>query len=231
MKTCPTCRTPYPHADALHKYCLKDGTMLVSETPSGFDSQPDTLSLSPSSSDSIAEVATLFPPCTNNQNLSGLWLSQFTYNVSRNGKPVGGGFQIDVELLVPGSQPSLFGSNLLCSSNTGKLYKHELRAQILGNYLLGSWFNTNTQNIGAFQLYIHTHKCIMSGKHIGNANDNSIPHGDWTWIKIEGDSNYMEEQAAKLKGSRLKPIAELGKNFKLWTKAAVPLKIEWLVEF
>jgi hypothetical protein len=175
-------------------------------------------------------VLRAFPPCTNNQNLAGLWLSRFTYSVIRNRQPVKG-VQYDIEFLVSGSQPSLIGRNLLCSSYSGKLYLHELRVQILGNYLLGSWFNTNTQNIGAFQLHIHTHNCVMFGKHIGNANDNSIPHGEWTWIKIESDSINIEEQAVKIMAGRLKPIDELDKNFTQWTEAAAPLKIEWLVEF
>jgi hypothetical protein len=44
MKICTLCRTPYE--DASQIYCLKDGTKLVNDTPSGFDSQPDTLPFS-----------------------------------------------------------------------------------------------------------------------------------------------------------------------------------------
>lgn len=41
MKQCPTCRTPYTD-DSLN-FCLKDGTPLASGPPSGFDTQPSTL--------------------------------------------------------------------------------------------------------------------------------------------------------------------------------------------
>jgi hypothetical protein len=49
MKICPQCRTPYDDASLV--FCLKDGTPLVDDVPSGFDSKPDTLPLPGESSD------------------------------------------------------------------------------------------------------------------------------------------------------------------------------------
>ncbi len=165
-----------------------------------------------------------FPPYANSQNLAGFWLSRFSYTAKRNRKSVAGS-QYDLEHLIPVGQRSLFGGNVLCSSASGKLYWHDLQVQVLSNYLLGSWFNTNTKNLGAFQLYIHTHNCVMSGTHIGNANDNSIPHGEWTWIKIEDDVEATDIQGEELKKKNLKPNFELEENFDRWVKAAAPLKM------
>jgi hypothetical protein len=166
-----------------------------------------------------------FPATTNSQLLEGLWLSRFSYTAKRNQKSVSG-FQYDLEHLSAAGRRSMLGGNVLCSPSAGKQYWHELRVQVLGDYLMGSWFNTNTKNLGAFQLHIHTHNCVMSGTHIGNDNDNAIPHGEWIWIRIETDSNKIESVLTELKEKRLKPIAELDTEFDSWIKAAVPLRLE-----
>jgi hypothetical protein len=87
--------------------------------------------------------------------LSGYWLSRFSYKSKREGI-LTSGFQFDLENIKSSGKWSLTGENILCSSPSGKKYFHELRVQIVDDYLLGSWFNINTKNIGALQLYIHT---------------------------------------------------------------------------
>ena len=168
-------------------------------------------------------VLSLFPPSISCHNLSGYWLSRFSYSKKREGKVITG-FQYDLEHLVPIGQRSLFGSNIYCISPSGKDYFHDIRVQVLNNYLLGSWYNTNTQNLGAFQLYIHTHNTIMSGKHIGNSNDNSIQEGEWIWIKVKRENERSELSFDKSK--TLIPLNELGIRFSECLLNETPIILE-----
>jgi len=174
-------------------------------------------------------ILNLFPPHTDSKGLAGFWLSRFSYTAKRDRKAASG-FQYDLEYLVPVGQRTLSGGNVLCSPSAGKEYWHELRVQVLSNYLLGSWFNINTKNLGAFQLYIHTHNCVMTGTHVGNDNDNDIPSGEWSWIKIRTDLNRFENQLAELKTHRLKSSSQLDNEFNSWIQNASPLEMNHIIE-
>lgn len=123
------------------------------------------------------------------QSMDGYWLSRFEYNAHRTGLYVTG-VQYNLEFLYKQHDVDFFplaGANILCSSSNSELkYYHNLKCHIERNNLIGVWINRkNTRNIGCFQLYISNNNFIMSGKHLGNASDNSIQTGNWLWIKVK----------------------------------------------
>jgi hypothetical protein len=151
-------------------------------------------------------------------NLAGYWLSRFEY-ISKSRNQSTSGYQIDIERLNVMGSKSLFGNNLAIVSPSGKKYEHELNAQLFGDFLVGYWKNTNTKNIGAFQLFINTNMCVMTGLHLGNANDNTIQSGIWTWIKILDEAS--EENDQRILNSSLKYSHELSGLMVEWQALGV----------
>jgi hypothetical protein len=167
-------------------------------------------------------IAKSFPTFTTSQTLAGYWLSRFEYTAYRQGKMITG-VQYDIESLTAVNDYCLIGSNVCAIVKSGKIYLHQLKIQLVNNYLLGHWYNINTKNIGAFQLYIHTHHVIMNGCHLGNANNNSIQSGNWTWIKLDISGHTLADDDLKM--AIMKRTSVLDRNFSKWinNNVAVPL--------
>lgn len=166
-------------------------------------------------------IAKSFPPITNSQFLSGYWLSRFDYQAYRQGKMVPG-VQYNVEKLIPVNDYCLIGKNIKGVSQSGNTYFHHIKVQVISNYLLGQWFNTNTKNIGPFQLYVHTHNCVMHGCHLGNSNDNDIQSGKWTWIKLDIPDQELSDEI--INNLTMKSVKLLSKRYDRWINKAVPIK-------
>lgn len=158
-------------------------------------------------------------------SLAGYWLSRFEY-VSKSGNRnelTQKGYQIDVERIDNCGSKSLSGLNLAIISPSGKKYEHELIVQLFGDFLVGYWKNVNTKNIGAFQLFVNTNMCVMTGMHLGNANDNTIQSGVWIWIKIIDDVSTRTDQL--IRSSRLKDPGELTQLITQWKDIGNPIRL------
>ena len=68
--------------------------------------------------------------------------------------------------------------------------------------LLGKWGNTNTDNVGVFQLSVSTSKNSMVGLHLGNDNKLNIQSGEWFWVRIEADEESIN-QIVKINDSQV----------------------------
>ena len=148
------------------------------------------------------------PALVVNRDLSGIWLSCFTYRVFRNGNFVDGQ-QFDLEYLAANGSRSLRGHNILVESDGGKEYMHEIHLTVVCDHILGRWFNVNSQNFGAFQLQIHNLRLLMTGQHLGNANDNSVQSGEWKWLRVDLGRLTIVDALSRLTRARLLPLKEL----------------------
>lgn len=155
--------------------------------------------------------------------ITGYWLSRFEY-VSRSRKEPILGYQIDIERLDKANRGSFSGTNLAITSPSGKRYEHEIKVQLFGDFLVGYWKNTNTKNIGAFQLFVNTNMCVMTGLHLGNANDNTIQSGVWTWIKI-GDE-VSDEKNQQILTAKLKEPNLLTELIEKWLMLGDSIRLE-----
>jgi len=161
-------------------------------------------------------------------DVSGLWLSKFEYSAFRAGfkNNYVNGIQYDLEYLEKDIELDFFthkGENLFCSSNSKIKYFHDLNCYVVRNNLVGYWSNKKeTRNIGCFQLYISNNGNIMSGKHLGNASDNSIQSGNWVWIRIENNSIYPDKILNSLEFNSFDRIDFIFKNL---IKNGAPISI------
>jgi hypothetical protein len=163
----------------------------------------------------------------NCSTIAGYWLSRFEYiSKSRNHSEVG--YQIDIERLDAIGINSFTGLNLAMTSPSGKKYQHELVVKLFGDFLVGHWKNTNTKNIGAFQLFINTNMCVMTGLHLGNANDNTIQSGIWIWVKI-GDA-ISEETDQLIRTVQLKGPEELTNLMKNWQERGETIQLPEIMD-
>jgi len=161
-------------------------------------------------------------------SIDGIWLSKFEYKAHRMGTFIEG-IQYDLEYLKNNSTKtdviSFTGENLFCQNYSQVEYFHQLECNLLRNNLIGIWTNKNTKNVGCFQLYIHNNSHIMLGKHLGNANDNSIQVGNWYWIKVEM-KGIVPNSISQLKDTlTMIEFEQLNTNFNQWFTYAHPIDI------
>jgi hypothetical protein len=167
----------------------------------------------------------LGPSLIQSSRIEGLWLSRFEYKAYRNNTYVIG-LQYDIEHLKATSHYTLYGENISCVGSSKHTYWHQLRVSLYKNSLIGIWLNTNTENVGCFQLNIHSSCAVMLGQHIGNANNNSIQPGDWKWIKIDYPEHLSNDELEKFKQSnRLKSPDFLDTYFSKWIVDAMPISL------
>ncbi len=166
-----------------------------------------------------------FPPHLRNTDIAGLWLSRFEYKSYRGGRLVLG-CQYDVELIQASGRRSIQGRNVLCCAANDDVYWHDLRAQILGSYIMGNWFNRNSVNLGLFQLYIHTHRRLMTGSHIGNANDNSVQCGAWIWLRINLAEGSGTDIAKSISRREMRSPSEIDDKFKSCYESATSISLD-----
>lgn len=161
-------------------------------------------------------------PCS---TIEGLWLSRFEYTAYRNNSYVAG-TQYDIEYLKSASRYTLFGENIACSASSRNKYLHVLEVSLHKNSLIGIWRNKNTQNVGCFQLNIHSSCAVMLGMHLGNANDNSIQPGKWEWVKIGHPVPLSDDKLEEIKATSLKTQEFLDSHFSRWVVDAVPISLD-----
>lgn len=165
------------------------------------------------------------PSLIQSTRIEGLWLSRFEYQAYKNNTYVKG-VQYDIEYLKATSHFTLYGENISCIASSRNKYWHQLKVSLYKNSLIGTWLNTNTQNVGCFQLNIHSGCAVMVGQHLGNANDNSIQSGNWKWIKIDYAEQLSSDNLEKIKqADKLKSIDFLDKDFPQWIADAVPISL------
>ena len=161
-------------------------------------------------------------PCS---TIEGLWLSRFEYTAYRN-KGYVTGTQYDIEYLKAVSRYTLSGENISCSGSGRNEYLHTLEVSLHKNSLIGTWLNKNTQNVGCFQLNIHSSCAVMLGQHLGNANDNSIQSGKWEWVKINHPTPLSDDKVEIIKAKSLKTQEFLDTHFPQWVVDAVPISLD-----
>ena len=154
--------------------------------------------------------------------LSGYWLSRFEY-VSKSKRTPCEKYQINIERMVLHNDNEMTGYNISIASPNGRYYPHELRVERYRNFLIGRWDNTDQSNSGVFQLHINNTHCVMEGLHLGNANDNSIQHGIWLWIKISDELSEANDQL--LKQNLLKQPTLLTEKITDWLPHAEPITL------
>jgi hypothetical protein len=170
-----------------------------------------------------------FPPQLQRENITGLWLSRFEYKSFRGHRLISG-CQYDVEYLQLYGRRYIQGGNLLCSTTSGAKYWHNIEAQILSNYIMGNWFNHSTKNLGLFQLYINNTYTLMTGSHIGNANDNSVQCGTWTWLRINLEEGNCATVAESIREKAMMSPSEIDDIFKLYCKAETSITLKQVLK-
>lgn len=171
---------------------------------------------------------TSIKPSFASKSLEGYWLSRFSYNKKRRDEIIKG-IQFDLEYITSTGFSSLTGKNILCINQSGNIYYHGLEMKILDNYIVGTWFNTNTKNIGTMQLHIHNSKMVLEGKHLGNSNDNSIQEGDWVWIRLNTDCEGEKLSFDDIKRKRLIEFDILESRFSEWILNGTSININEIV--
>lgn len=131
------------------------------------------------------DTANYYYKNSDGNTFAGLWVSKFTYTRS-NGNL---GWQFDVEHIWKSSKGYL-GQNVIAFDG-GREYFHKLSFEVSDRMLRGKWENTNTHNVGVFQLSVSSSKNSMEGKHLGNDNQLKIQSGEWFWVRIEVDEQSI----------------------------------------
>lgn len=161
------------------------------------------------------------------KSILGHWLSRFEYKAYRPGlNDYIIGIQYNLEFLFESEESDFFpicGKNKLGTGDSELSYSHDLKCHFEKNNLLGVWINnSSTRNMGCFQLNISNNNFIMSGKHIGNASNNSIQSGDWIWIKVKDSSLNKRVGLGGEKNINLIDFEKLESKFRgLLAKSAV----------
>jgi hypothetical protein len=145
-------------------------------------------------------------PYLSTDGIDGLWLSRFDFRAYRNGEYIAAA-QFNLELVECKATGRFRGKNLSSTTLVDVHYQHEFEFRIARNWALGLWINRNTENIGCFQLLIHTSKRSMTGYFLGNANDNSVQSGGWLWLKVTNRESPLELRGVP--DFRLKPFEEV----------------------
>lgn len=153
-------------------------------------------------------------------DLTGAWLSLFEAQSFSRGNYVPFK-QYSVEFLDPstGGYFEFTGRNLATVSSSGKLYRHETRLKVARDFVVGIWSNTNSRNSGCLHLYLSNSGHHMYGKHTGNASDNSVQIGPWTWIKIADASRAAAEELS------IPDFDSVDRSFERWYEEGGPLDL------
>lgn len=165
------------------------------------------------------------PSLISSNKIEGLWLSRFEYKAYRNNSYYSS-VQYDIEYLKSANNYTLYGENISCVAISGHQYWHQLKVSIYKNFLVGAWLNTNSENIGCFQLNINSSHAVMLGQHLGNANNNLIQPGDWKWIKIDTPDVVSIEMIEDIRQNFVwKRPNIIDKHLSKWLLEVVPIKL------
>jgi hypothetical protein len=120
--------------------------------------------------------------------LSGLWLSQYSYRGRTATGETFENLQISLEFLSSG-RGKVKGENVFGASNVPVIHSYTFHGTIHPrHFIAGIWTSRNGDHVGSFLLFVYPNRVVMSGKHLGNAEDNAIEEGPWTWIKVNVSS-------------------------------------------
>ncbi len=121
------------------------------------------------------------------RDLEGYWLSQFHFR-SHRGNEYAQGVEYSLEKIDAVGSHTLVGENLHAWSSNARDYRHKLRMSVLKSHLVGRWFNTNHESVGACQLRVHSDRHVLEGMHLGDADDKSVQPGSWVWLRLSPDA-------------------------------------------
>ena len=160
------------------------------------------------------------------KELEGFWLSRFDYKTSRKSKTYDG-YQYGLEYFSSYGSNLLGGGNIICAASSGEPYFHRHRVILNGRFLVGTWTNENTDNLGCLQLSIQNKNRVMYGLHLGNSDDNSIQAGNWTWVKVASQKKISSQEADRVKRNyALRDLCYLDANFEKWTEQGDALELD-----
>lgn len=147
-------------------------------------------------------------------SLTGYWLSRFEFKsrtLSSDGELYAVGAQVNLEHLIESEDEYFTHRGVsLCSSPSTKLtFDHVVRFKKDQQVVAGIWENTNTHNIGCFQLVVRSDNQGMQGMHLGTTSDAAVSSGAWIWRKIHATPGEVVQAGA----SNFKKIDELEKFF------------------
>ncbi len=136
---------------------------------------------------------------TPSHSLAGYWLSRFDFENYIHAQPeqeqqYRRGVQINLEHMATYSDAyfGLKGKNMCgARSENRQSYEHEFRIRSIDQHIVGIWENSNTKNVGCFQLTVHTHSQTMYGSHLGNASNGIVRAGKWIWLRVEVPELYV----------------------------------------
>jgi DNA-binding CsgD family transcriptional regulator len=162
--------------------------------------------------------------------LEGHWLSRFEFqNFIRSAEsPLGqlkSGGQIDLEQIEKVRHDYFtFKGTLMKGVRSGDLppYEHVLRLREVDGYVIGTWENENTHNVGCFHLTIHSAGNSLVGLHLGNTSNGAVLSGKWTWVRVR--TKLPRDWAERA----LRPYDELNELFDLALETSKPFSAEEL---
>jgi hypothetical protein len=140
--------------------------------------------------------------------LAGIWFSRFEFETAASGADLRG-VQYGIEVLRKAGPRAVVGYNLFPCSSQGDPYTHNVCAEIFGRQVIGIWNNRNSTNVGALHLSLNNKGTEMTGMHLGNATDNSVHHGKWEWLRVDGQERDLRDRSAPT-------FDALDKHFKEW---------------
>jgi DNA-binding CsgD family transcriptional regulator len=181
--------------------------------------------------DNMEKISTFFTRTISSTiyELTGIWLSKFMVDMYRHESFIPGR-QFNLEKIESQLKKSTYaGKNLLCRSSTKNAFFHKLECEVFGNIVIGKWFNTNTNNCGCYQLYIHNNGNMMFGKHLGNASNNKIMPGDWIWIRVEVQETEYEKEDF-LQGKQFISFKKLDEKFKKFIEDGFAIDYNCIIE-
>lgn len=125
--------------------------------------------------------------------LTGYWLSRFEFqNFIRGSVPQGdqfkSGSQINLEQIEKIKHDYFgFAGKFVMGVRARDLqpYEHVLRLREVDGYVLGTWENKNSHNVGCFHLTIHSAGNSLNGLHLGNTSNGAVMSGRWTWLRVQ----------------------------------------------
>ena len=134
-------------------------------------------------------------------SLAGYWLSMYDFEqhvpgASQDKLQFRSGKQINLELIEESSDGFFsYTGRSLCGVRLDGVpaYEHQFRFRMKNGIVIGYWENSNSSNVGCFQLLVHNDARSMHGSHLGNTNARVVKSGNWTWVKAEANKGFQIE--------------------------------------
>lgn len=141
--------------------------------------------------------------------LVGYWLSRYDFESYVEGSSPAAfrqSAQINIELIEADTGGMTHRGHSVCGvrKHGGAGFEHDLHLLLKRQLVVGFWENSNSDNVGCFQLRLENPGNTMSGMHLGNTSNLVIKHGHWVWLRLDGQAPPV-----RLTPGSLLPFAEL----------------------